>query len=358
MEEPPMKKMKPETIKEIIENIIKVLTESKNNLKAVLSQDLYDNIPKTKVYAGQIKDPKELSKVIQILNEKLPLKTLQHLKRVRKKDVLLFTSSELNNATTIQEFLEEIVPELSSSFEYFKEIDVPALAPKLKRQSIEANRLWSCNFHPNSYLEQLASDNCFNDGELKTHKECMRMAFEIARKHLMHNLISSIDNIQNLNACVVYDPSIQSVVAVSFDNRENHPIQHSAMIAIDNVAKTQHGGAWCTDNKGNIRLSGIDSELLTYLREKFENTNFGAKAFRPKSEITDDTYGPYLCTGYYVYMIREPCLMCAMALVHARVKRVFFCIDNPNFGSLKSRTELQSVPFLNHHFEVFTGFLL
>ena len=28
------------------------------------------------------------------------------------------------------------------------------------------------------------------------------------------------------------------------------------------------------------------------------------------------TPAPYLCTGYECYVLREPCTMCAMALVH------------------------------------------
>jgi hypothetical protein len=32
----------------------------------------------------------------------------------------------------------------------------------------------------------------------------------------------------------------------------------------------------------------------------------------------------YLCTGYDVYLSKEPCLMCAMSLIHSRIRRLFY----------------------------------
>lgn len=45
--------------------------------------------------------------------------------------------------------------------------------------------------------------------------------------------------------------------------------------------------------------------------------------------------------------------MCAMALVHARAKRVFFFKPNKESGALISRWRLQDEPRINHHYEVF-----
>ena len=64
---------------------------------------------------------------------------------------------------------------------------------------------------------------------------------------------------------------------------------------------------------------------------------------------------PYLCTGYDAYVLHEPCAMCAMALVHSRVRRVFFAHPDPNHGMLGGRpgARLQCVKSLNHRYAVF-----
>lgn len=335
---------------DIIDVHINNIKCSKNNLKAVISDDFLKPIPHVKVYAGHVKNPKDLSKIILILNEKVPLGELSHLKRVRKNDVLLCPVDNIEKKTTIQDFILCNVFAVHNMFEYFKVIEVPQSMPKLKKQY--NNLLWSCNFHPNKYYEKLASDSFFFRSDLKIHRMFMEMTFEVARWYLQG------ESSTNFNAAVIGDMSIGSVVAASFCNG-SHPVKHSTMIAIDNVAKTQNGGAWGTTNQNDKRvcISGIDTNLKDYLSMKF-HVSFGARAYVKKEDSDSNTEdGPYLCTGYEAYILREPCIMCSMALVHARIKRVFFCFDNVLKGGLKSRTKLQTIPSLNHHFEVFTGFL-
>ena len=47
--------------------------------------------------------------------------------------------------------------------------------------------------------------------------------------------------------------------------------------------------------------------------------------------------------------------MCAMALVHARVRRVFYCIRDSEHGMLGGHFPLHSLQgsHLNHYYEVF-----
>jgi tRNA(Arg) A34 adenosine deaminase TadA len=40
----------------------------------------------------------------------------------------------------------------------------------------------------------------------------------------------------------------------------------------------------------------------------------------------------YLCSECVAVCFEEPCVMCAMALVHSRVKRVYFCVESTNGG--------------------------
>lgn len=348
-----------------IEEFIATLTASENNLKAVISDEYYNSIPLIKAYAGFVRDQKTLSNTITILNRNVPLKDLQHLKRVHKSCILLCPVKYLNGNTqeSIQDFIEHHVPELKDVFDYFKDIEVPLYPSKTKKQHSECNRKWSCNFHPDKYTERLISNVFFKRDELETHRRYMGMTFEIAKWYAAVNYIDIQDihtcNKSDINAAVIVDPTIDSVVAVAFDNRQNHPIQHATMLAIDGVAKTQNGGAWSKTHT-DYQTSGFDRDILLHLKGKYRHTRFGSKKYLTKEEIADKSKlseNPYLCTGYNIYILREPCVMCSMGLVHARIKRVFYCFDNTLQGALKSNTKLQCNTALNHRFEVFTGFL-
>jgi tRNA-specific adenosine deaminase 3 len=65
----------------------------------------------------------------------------------------------------------------------------------------------------------------------------------------------------------------------------------------------------------------------------------------------------YLCRGYDLYVTLEPCVMCAMALLHSRVRRVVFGARNVHFGGLGSRVRVHQQPSLNHRFSVYGGCL-
>ncbi|XP_049653724.1 probable inactive tRNA-specific adenosine deaminase-like protein 3 [Accipiter gentilis] len=62
----------------------------------------------------------------------------------------------------------------------------------------------------------------------------------------------------------------------------------------------------------------------------------------------------YLCAGCDVYLTREPCALCAMALVHARVRRVLFGVPAPQ-GALGTRYGLHGRRALNHRYRVYGG---
>jgi tRNA(adenine34) deaminase len=58
-----------------------------------------------------------------------------------------------------------------------------------------------------------------------------------------------------------------------------------------------------------------------------------------------------------IFVSLEPCAMCAMALMHARFKRVVFAALDPKTGAAGSVLNLFAEPRLNHHTQVQGGVL-
>ena len=65
----------------------------------------------------------------------------------------------------------------------------------------------------------------------------------------------------------------------------------------------------------------------------------------------------YRLPGLELFVTLEPCAMCAMALLHARVSRVVFAAADPKTGAAGSVLDLFAQPQLNHHTSVTRGVL-
>ena len=67
--------------------------------------------------------------------------------------------------------------------------------------------------------------------------------------------------------------------------------------------------------------------------------------------------GNYRLTGCELYVTLEPCVMCAGAILHARISRVVYGARDPKTGACGSVVDLFAESLLNHHAQVLAGVL-
>jgi tRNA(adenine34) deaminase len=69
------------------------------------------------------------------------------------------------------------------------------------------------------------------------------------------------------------------------------------------------------------------------------------------------TVGNYRLPGAELFVTVEPCLMCAGALVHARIGRLVYGAPESRTGAVRSAIPVLDDPALNHRVEVMAGVL-
>src|SRR5438874_3029737 len=67
--------------------------------------------------------------------------------------------------------------------------------------------------------------------------------------------------------------------------------------------------------------------------------------------------GDWRLTDCDLYVTKEPCPMCAGALVHTRIRRVIFGCPDPSAGAAGSVMNLFQMPALNHRCEITSAVL-
>jgi tRNA(adenine34) deaminase len=136
-------------------------------------------------------------------------------------------------------------------------------------------------------------------GDLPVHQHFMQLAYREAEAALAEDEVP-------VGAVIVYE---DRVIAAAHNQREqlNDPTAHAEMIAITQAAEAL--GSW--------RLEG--------------------------------------CT---LYVTLEPCLMCAGAIVQARVPTIVYAAPDPKAGAVHTLYQVLTDPRLNHQVQVVSGVLL
>jgi tRNA(adenine34) deaminase len=72
----------------------------------------------------------------------------------------------------------------------------------------------------------------------------------------------------------------------------------------------------------------------------------------------EQAVGDWRLTDCTLYVTKEPCPMCAGAMVHTRLARVVFGAGDPKGGAAGGALNLLQFPTLNHHCEITPGLRL
>ncbi|XP_055086584.1 probable inactive tRNA-specific adenosine deaminase-like protein 3 isoform X1 [Periophthalmus magnuspinnatus] len=289
----------------------------------VLSDELSQDVELVDAFAAPILDKKQTSKLVQQLNTLHPLTSLAHLKRVRpckNKDsphALEILICSVNDADEPCHF-DCSNAGLGEPFA----VKIPRTPPLTRRQFEQASEHWPTCFHEVKQVTAALRGELFNAKQKAKMRDYMMLAIDSAK--------AGKDLGMSAVGAVVVDPSSDKVIAVGHDCSKDHPLQHAVMVCIDLVAKSQGGGC--------------------YTYEKYPGCKFNSP------DLENKTPQPYICTGYDLYVTKEPCVLCAMALVHSRIGRVFFGIRSED-GAMGTKFKIHTRKDLNHRFEVFKGVL-
>ncbi|KAH3858979.1 probable inactive tRNA-specific adenosine deaminase-like protein 3 [Dreissena polymorpha] len=299
----------------------------------ILDDKYLKPISTVEMHVCEVLDKQKTSAILKFLSQKFPLDKYQHMKRIKSSKesvmVLLCEASEISKAD-----LDRELSPIASHLGIIRIATVPASAPLTRQQFEDSVMLWPVNFHENKEITQLVKGTFFTTEDLRIISRHMQQAIQTA--------ILGKENNQVAIGAVIVDPRTDRVIARCCDLRNQYPLQHATMVCVDLVARSQGGGMWKYDEDSNLHWSAPSNG------DSYPDSNIDTQAVC-KTE-------PYLCTGYHLYITREPCIMCSMALVHSRIQRVYYG-SSYSEGALGSRYKLHVTPGLNHHYQVFGGVL-
>uniref|UniRef100_A0A8C4X6T2 Adenosine deaminase tRNA specific 3 n=1 Tax=Erpetoichthys calabaricus TaxID=27687 RepID=A0A8C4X6T2_ERPCA len=306
----------------------------------VLSPEQCQDVELLEAYAAPIFNKRETSRLVKELATVCPLAGLPHIKRVRAcpdklsphpLEVLICLADHKahQEVPSLDMLLAGAGPIDSSSLGRPFLVRIAARPPLTRQQFEKASRHWPTSFHEDKQVTVALRGDLFTEERKTRMQTYMELAIQAA-------VAGQAQGMEAVGAVLV-EPDSGSVLTVGHDCRYGpSPLLHAVMVCIDLAAHGQGGGTY---------------KYKDYLACRFVRAVSGV---HPTAEEGGHEELPYICTGYDLYVTREPCVMCAMALVHSRIRRVFFGVPTPD-GALGSRYKIHTQKDLNHHYEVFRG---
>lgn len=279
----------------------------------VLSDETTRTLSTIDVYVADLHEPKFCNTIMRLFSTQYPMhfETLGHLRRIKRVTeshfVILIGTVDSIDVKEFNEFIQSSPEKLPQLTPYITQVS--KYRSRTRQQYDEWRQLWPMIYkeYVNERIIPFTNDELINIGKF------MARAETLSRKSTSDHLIG----------VVIVDPKTEppTILAECFDTRDlihGNPLHHAVMNAIETVASKER------TRRANVQV---------------------------KRKLTLES--AYLCTGYDVYVTREPCVMCSMALLHSRVARVFYKDSYSSHGGLGSLFKIHRHTSLNHKFQVY-----
>ncbi|KAL9643944.1 hypothetical protein ABK040_005413 [Willaertia magna] len=300
------------------EVVVEMVSYKDDNLtiKHVCQIPEINSVELISVFVLQIENNKLISKTIEYLNKNIPLNEYNFIKRIKKinNENYILIDINLNNLNEIYNTHLNLFKNLLgySSIEdlnkFIHIMNIPKYIPKLKKDWLD----WNNNIWP---LKQMVLPNSL----LQLIKNDLQIESSI-NNHSINNILKYakllLNNNNKICSCFVNSFTNEVIGDIIEDEsmNSNYSPYHSKCLNIDNKYKLKH----CT--------------LL---------------AIANVSKISN-----YLCKDLDFIITHEPCIMCAMALLHSRIRRVYFVYPLERNGGFTCHY-IHEQQKLNHHFNVY-----
>jgi len=264
------------------------------------------NIRTVRAWVVDILEPQSITTMLKWLKRSgLEDSELGHLKRIRKQG----STSTLLLSTSAAP--PDLPVDVKLSDPYM--LTVPLTSAKTMTSLRLKSSLWPTVFTPRRKGE--AEE--WSRGKVKWAQEAMKVVVEEAAKAREEGDLPIAAYVPS-----PYEWKQDSFASHDTRNSSAHPLRHSIMNAIRRIA----------DYRTSVPPLAPGEASSTDVSRNGSN---------------------YLLTSLILFTTHEPCVMCSMALLHSRVKAVFYFVPMNETGGCGGLTCLPKLEGVNHRFDIY-----
>ncbi|KAG2100418.1 uncharacterized protein F5147DRAFT_710294 [Suillus discolor] len=284
-------------------------------------EESMEDIRTMQAWAVDISNSKYIATMLKWLKQSgLESDTLSHLKRIRKRDSI----------STLLLSVSSSVPVLPTNIDIGGpyQISVPCHPALTQTSLILKNTLWPTVYAPRRKWEP----EKWSIAKVQWARDAIN--------HILRNTAETASSDELPVVAYVPKPfEDEALLSRSFTAKDTristgHPLRHAAMNIIRNVAD------WRAQTSPADPLSDTPKPATSP-----SNGSLG---------ISDTSCNGvnYLLTGLTLFITHEPCIMCSMALLHSRVKEVFYIVPMPRTGGCGGSACLPALKGVNHRYSI------